>query len=318
VSKIKIGIENFYECYNKQNSIFDKNAFAIGENLEYPFVKLKEMLKLKNAELDTLDMHPLEEYEKVIFLDMPNLYNVNFNRLLGQNKTKLYLVIFECEIIRKENWIKDNHKYFEKVFIWNDAWADDGKYIKYYLPNKIPDGLDFNIEDKEKLCTLIAGNKRNNDSRELYSERLASIKWFEENHIEDFDLYGVGWYGASYRGRVNRKSDVLKKYKFSICYENARDIPGNITEKIFDCFFCGCIPIYLGAPNISEHIPENTFIDKLQFKNYEDLYSYIKYMPETEYLNYIDNIKNYIESEEIKLFSAENFARVIATEIMEK
>jgi hypothetical protein len=42
---------------------------------------------------------------------------------------------------------------------------------------------------------------------------------------------------------VDSKKNTLEKYKFSICYENARDIPGYITEKIFDCFFAGCVPI---------------------------------------------------------------------------
>ena len=52
-----------------------------------------------------------------------------------------------------------------------------------------------------------------------------------------------------------------KNISFAICYENARDIPGYITEKIFDCFFAGCVPIYWGgAPNVTDHIPANTFI----------------------------------------------------------
>jgi hypothetical protein len=28
---------------------------------------------------------------------------------------------------------------------------------------------------------------------ELYSKRVEAIKWFEKNHPEDFDFYGIGW-----------------------------------------------------------------------------------------------------------------------------
>jgi hypothetical protein len=46
----------------------------------------------------------------------------------------------------------------------------------------------------------------------------------------------------SYKGKIDSKKDTLEKYKFSICYENARDTPGYITEKIFDCFFAANSP----------------------------------------------------------------------------
>jgi len=37
---------------------------------------------------------------------------------------------------------------------------------------------------------------------------------------------------------------------------------GYITEKIFDSFFTSYVLIYLGAKNITEHVPSNCFIDQ--------------------------------------------------------
>jgi len=169
---------------------------------------------------------------------------------------------------------------------------------------------------------------------------VKTIRWFEENHPEDFDLYGIGWdkyyfkgmlsrlnrFDAlrkilkprypSYKGRIESKKEVYKKYKFAICYENARDIPGYITEKIFDCFFAGCVPIYWGAPNITDHIPADTFIEKRNFKTYEELYNYLKNMSDKEYINYLDAIKNFIKSDKIYPFSAECFAETLINEII--
>ena len=229
---------------------------------------------------------------------------------------------------------------FKKIFTWNDGFVDNKKYFKINFSHKIPDKVEFNIKNKNKFCTMIVANKFKSHPLELYTERVKAIRWFEQNHLEDFDLYGIGWdryyfkgmlsglnrFDAlrkllkpkypSYRGTVKLKRDVLQKYKFAICYENARDIPGYITEKIFDCFFAGCVPVYWGAPNVTDHIPEDTFIDRRDFKSYEELYIYLKNMSDKEYLDYLNAIRNFIKSDKIYPFSAECFAETIVNEIM--
>ena len=70
--------------------------------------------------------------------------------------------------------------------------------------------------------------------------------------------------------KIDRKIDVLKKYRFCICYENIKDVSGYVTEKIFDAFWAGCIPVYLGADNISDHVPKNCFISRRDFGSDEE------------------------------------------------
>lgn len=120
----------------------------------------------------------------------------------------------------------------------------------------------------------------------------------------------------SYRGKVDSKKEVLEKYRFAICYENARDIDGYITEKIFDCFFAGCVPIYWGANNIIEHIPKECFIDKREFNSYEKLYEFITNLSDEEYLKYLDAIENYLNSSKADEFRAEYFANTIVEKIL--
>ena len=70
------------------------------------------------------------------------------------------------------------------------------------------------------------------------------------------------------------------------------EINGYVTgDKIFDPMEAGCIPIYWGAPNIENMFPKTVLLAWEDFKNWEDLYFYIKNMPQLEYLNYLDNIK---------------------------
>jgi hypothetical protein len=115
----------------------------------------------------------------------------------------------------------------------------------------------------------------------------------------------------SYKGVVAHKKPVMEQYFFSICYENAKDISGYITEKLFDSFFAGCVPIYWGANNIADFIPENCFIDKRDFTSYEELYIFLSHMPDEAYKDYLENIENYLNSQQAIPYNSEGFASTV-------
>jgi len=176
---------------------------------------------------------------------------------------------------------------------------------------------------------------------ELYSERVRAIEWFERNHPEDFDLYGFGWnedrfslvlppialkyvkplakvlfpYYDSYRGKTVDKRETLLQYRFAISYENSRDAEGYITEKIFDCFLSGCVPVYWGAGNVETHIPGECFIDRRKFRNYEELYSLLKSMDDESYGRYQENIRAFLCGPKARPFSWNCFVDTLVREI---
>jgi len=315
----------------QNNKLFDLNDKIINrDNCMYPFHLLKEKFKDISIDLATQDINSVEDSEIVIYNEMPNILPKR------EDVCKSYLLMFESELIRPDNWDSEKHKYFNKIFTWKDDIVDNKKYFKFNFAQEIANHINKDLSRKEKLCTLIAGNKKSNHPLELYSKRVEAIKWFEKNHSEDFEFYGMGWdkYSSSnkyinfilsklkistlfvtnyssYRGKLTSKKETLERYQFAICYENARDIPGYITEKIFDCFFAGCVPIYWGANNITKHIPKECFIDKRKFNTYEDLYQYIKNMSDEIFLNYLENIEKYLNSDNSHLFSSKYFAEQI-------
>lgn len=156
--------------------------------------------------------------------------------------------------------------------------------------------------------------------REIYSERLKAIKFFAEKG--NLDLFGFSWAQKNfdkltnlaikkvYRGAVEDKLKTLKNYKFALCFENTI-FEGYVTEKIFDALFAGCVPIYFGAPDIENYVNRNCFIDFRKFKNYEQLYSFLKDIDENQYNQYIENIRRYLQSESFKKFTQENSAKKI-------
>lgn len=336
---MKIGVWNYYESLNKENFILLNENSQIGDGLLKPFNLMYKTGLSQGVVFNTLDSCNISEQDAFLFFDYPDEMNKLVNQALGSNKPK-YLVIFESEIIKPDNWDLQNHVKFEKIFTWNDKLVDGEKYIKINFSHDIPSRINKSFA--RKFCTMIAGNKQNKHKQELYSKRVEAIRWFEKNYPEDFDLYGLGWgdfsftgprlvralnrikplvklvtpYFPSWKGTVERKRTVLEQYKFSICYENARDIPGYITEKIFDCFFAGCIPVYLGADNIDKHIPKTCFIDMRDFDSYEDLYAYLNGISESDYNAYISSIFSFLRSQEASQFTCKYFAETIIENLL--
>lgn len=339
---MKIGFYSYYDGYN-HNQMFLTSKSPIGDDLGYFTVYLYEFLIERGHEVSTLDEGDINSFDKVVFFDMPKKNNKYYNLLLNNNQIEMYLFLFESHLIMPRNFIKKNHKYFKKIFTWKDDLIDFQKYFRFYLPVKFNSNFD-NFE-RNKFCTLIASNKFSiSNKNELYSERIKAIRWFEKHAHVDFDLYGHGWEKgelnsvlklifshnwifkklfdklnskilnslnkpfSSYRGKASTKAEVLSKYKFAICYENFFNMNSYITEKLFDCFSNGCIPIYLGAGSIEKFIPKTTFIDKRDFNTYNELYAFLKNMPDETYDSYQNEIKFFLNGPKAQLFSAEYFA----------
>jgi hypothetical protein len=338
----KVFLVTYYDYfYNNRILQVQENYRGFEDRLypdkTYPYYLLKKEMASNNVELNTYDFFDKNDKDPyaLIFIDVPK--NIEHYARAHPNADK-FLIEYESPIIGLINKKEENYHHFKKVFTWKSQLADNKKFFAVRYANRIPKNLDFN-EKKEKLCVMIAGNKLKSRPGELYTERIRAIKWFEKNHPGDFDLFGVGWdryYFAdnftklnrlkfltkflrpdypSYKGPAEEKLNLCKKYKFSICYENC-SFPNYISEKIFDSFWSGCVPVYLGAPNVSDYIPAGTFVDKRKFRTYEELYSYLKNMPAKEYQKYLSEIKKFAMSEKIYPFSAECFAKTITDAVL--
>lgn len=203
---------------------------------------------------------------------------------------------------------------FCRVYTWDDDLVDNVRFFKFYYPVLRPMLEERVPFEQKKLCTLIARNLKCQRKNSLYKEREAAIAFFEKRD-PDFAFYGYGWDPAqwkSYRGAVEDKLATLKQYRFSICYENSRDLAGYVTEKIFDCFAAGNVPIYLGARNIEAYVPADCFLDRRKFASLEALYWKIRSMTEAEYNGYLDRIQAYLKSDQAQAFAPASFAKVFA------
>lgn len=206
--------------------------------------------------------------------------------------------------------------------------------------------------DRKFLVMINANKLPRLYCQELYTERIRAVEFFSQTN--EIDLYGKGWDGPSirvgktwvpytlkylqfelkkkwhqirptpllqaaqkvYRGVADSKSKTLGKYKFALCFENAI-LNGLITEKIFDCFFAGTVPVYWGAPDIENYIPTNCFIDMRNFSNYGELRSFLKSLTKNEIQEYKANARKFLKSPEFYPFSKTAFAELFDRIIIE-
>jgi len=248
----------------------------------------------------------LEDCHKIICFKVSD---IDLKLIKKYPKEKRILFLWEPPVVRPNEYKKEYHDIFEKIYTWSDELVDNIKYFKFCYPIGFLPVIEPEIPfGQKKLCAMINCNKDSFHERSLYQERRNVIEFFEDGNTQDFDLYGYGWNSRkykSYRGTVKSKIECLKNYKFCFAYENTRDLDGYITEKIFDVMFSGAVPIYLGAANVTDYIPKDCFIDRRDFESYESLYSFLKNMPEREYSVYLENIKKYLKSDLRLIFSWE-------------
>lgn len=177
-------------------------------------------------------------------------------------------------------------------------------FVHEHVPFEKKKGIVYiasNKETKDPIKTIIIKVLYGFSVQLIYALRRKIIRFLSDQG--SFDLYGRGWEKETeeyikkvYKGPVDDKEKVLCEYKYVLCLENAV-FPGYITEKIFDCFFAGAVPLYAGAPDIDAYIPSNTYINVRSFATFDDLKSHLDSIDEETYNEYLRNIEAFLHSD---------------------
>lgn len=326
-----------------RNSMFDIKKKYMAE---VPiFATLRNFLRQRNIYINTYDIPIKSPVYRNIHFDVPYPFPSNFPvwKKIFSNRRKNILICTEPPTVNPFNYMGIIHAFFIKVYTWNDELVDNKKYFKFRLP-KASIGINTAaLEFKEKkFLSLINSNKStfapfkllSSFGRELYSERIRAIEFFQKQIPNKFYLYGRGWNSAkkynlkesllgfkkysAYKGDVDDKIKTLSGFKYSLCFENLTNVKGFITEKIFDCFKARCVPIYWGASNIEEYIPKDCFIDFRDFGDYEKLLIFLTSIDENKYNSYIENIERLLADKKfISGWFEEGYAKFFLEDVLE-
>lgn len=328
VKKVYLYAPLWGDVFEQQSDLAPANSVAMSRDgcRDHIFL-LKEELQKRGITLRQIKHNQLRQLvtlapdQRVIFFDLVAKPKEILAIVKRYDPEQCILVAWEPPTIAPLSYNKNLHGNFKTIFTMWDDLVDGDRYYKLYYPHALDLVLSSLSFEQKKLCAIIAGNKKwvlGGPFVNLYQKRRELIKFFEQFAPDQLDLYGSGWDAVLrvYKGAISNKRACLHNYKFSITYENTGNMAGYITEKIFDSMAAGTVPVYWGANNIAEYIPQHCFIDARDFATPNDLYSYLNSMQEHEYTQFCGAINKFLMSDQAQLFSYKNFVSTMLQALM--
>jgi alpha(1,3/1,4) fucosyltransferase len=328
---------NIYADGHRDNSLFALEDTVHRFNPSYTPRLLRECFLARGIELNTPDVNQ----------DRPVCFEIHLEgRLLPQQASgPRYLIALENPNINKLNASTQYYGNFDLAFAWDVRLHHLSNVVPIMIPHPMV-WKDFSgPEDRNIFSCLINANKAFKEvlDSDLYLERLKVIRWYEQHAPSHFELYGLGWDKPppaytfatrlaralsrmetrlfhkapfpSFRGEVPDKASVLRRARFSYCYENSRDISNYITEKMLDSLVSGCVPVYWGADNVLDHVPADCFIDRRQFGDTATLHQHLLSVSDGRYRGYQQAIRDFLRSEAALSFSSKRVVQTIVDRV---
>lgn len=104
--------------------------------------------------------------------------------------------------------------------------------------------------EKRQFCSFVVSNADANPIRQQFFEQLSAYRQVDSG----------GRFMNNVGGPVADKIAFHRQHKFVIAFENSSH-PGYTTEKIFDAFAAGSIPIYWGDPEVCKVFNRKAFVE---------------------------------------------------------
>lgn len=253
---------NFSYVYKQLNGEFDITILNDANILKY----LNNKIPISKGKI-IADIHESPNYsieQNRVYIEVLKNYK-KFDKIISFNKELEHLPNFQLRLPSLSVLNKNIHKM---------EWP------------KLGDPTLFKIYKKNKSISCISSNK---SFLPGHIKRLEFVNYIQSTEF-DVDLFGVGF------NEIEGKIEGLKDYRYSIAIEN--DItPNYITEKIFDCFLSGVIPIYYGAPNLEEYFNMDSI---LIFNSIEELKNILLSIRGENGIKFYNNNLNSIQENFIK------------------
>ena len=247
-----------------------------------PYSQATPFSKLRELGLDVTKS--IEDADTVVFFDFLRKDLQTLQKTESTERNSILIVMEPQVVIPQKSSKIRKYKFSKLCFLgrppgsseWNLNWPQPWREV-------IPKSSSVSMHD----AVMIAGNKLSFVEGELYSFRRECAFG-----IKNLDVYGVGWNSRtwlrikifvsellracsagyfpqykspkywlkrlkSWKGSPGNKDAALAHYKVSLVIENSYEF---LTEKLFDSFFGGCIPVYIGPDLENYQIPRELVI----------------------------------------------------------
>lgn len=229
---------------------------------------------------------------------------------------KNHTIYFFMEPHWSVNWDREAYKKSSRVFVTSkELYGNYDEYIEHknFMPYggkgydaayNINDILNYSNTIKNKNFSSVITNREASplDGRtegNLYMQRTNFVANLMKAGF-DFDAYGFFWENHDIKSKQNKgticsmqKVLAIEPYRFSLAIENTSE-KNYITEKFYDPVYYNCVPVYFGAPNITEQPDIGNIAvvlkDIRSNDTFEENLNILKSLDEAVYNNKMQNI----------------------------
>ena len=163
-------------------------------------------------------------------------------------------IVFNDRYLRYPLYLIPDYTYYP-----NDNYAED---LRLALAKD--EFSEDELHSKEGFCSIVV-SRGGCKEREEFFDILSEYK----------AIASGGRWRNNIGGPVADKCEFVKKYKFTIAFENS-STPGYTTEKLMQAFAAKTVPIYFGNPHIDQEFNSAAFINVHQYNSWEEVVAAIK------------------------------------------
>lgn len=167
---------------------------------------------------------------------------------------------------------------------------------------------------------------------DLYPERRRICRSFDARLDLGIEIFGKGWQGEQiswlplfpnrpYRtcggSFVQDRLEVLSSFRFSLAFENWEGRADYITDRVFDAFLAGVVPVYHGDHAIENVLPEGCYVDARKFRRHKELLDYLSSVNAEEWERMRDVGATFLKGEVALQFSDISFGQRMSEVLLE-
>jgi hypothetical protein len=235
---------------------FDINQ-NIKEHMNFVYDDSYDWLVVFGKKPDSLNFSDAKNYSKdrTLFFGMEPSWSPNTDKF-AEDYGK-FIFTHEQTIFTKQ--LSDTIFIIKPNYMLYGGRGDDNWNLSY-LQNR-----DFSKSKKLSMVVTKRGNCWG--TKNIYENRVELAETLLNRQIP-VDMYGTFWENNNINifGEIWNKLIPLESYEFSVAIENSRE-NNYITEKFYDCLLTDTIPIYCGAPNISDYFDPRGYIELKEIEN---------------------------------------------------
>lgn len=232
---------------------------------------------------------------RVNFADMWKSFDLIDNVFVTSLRNRYKLVLSETPDILFFSHFGDEHENYKnvkKIYILTEPytirvidekeydytigypylWDDRFLHFNIYAPTdkRILDRAAFTDVHMSyrKFCNFVYSNGTLGEGARIRQEFCAKLQEYKHVDCSGTVLNNMPC-AVAQRNDKNWWFDKIRfigQYKFTIAFENSM-LPGYTTEKLFDCFKAGTVPIYWGNPEITRDVNPKAFINCNDYEN---------------------------------------------------